>query len=335
MSFYKRSWAAIMIGLLTLFVSACGDSNDFNDISGQQGNNNGGQNLIFPGRYLGANNLDGGQTAVLDLTVNNNGQATGTVTVADPVVMQAIDIDPGVYNLTGSVNLTTGTFNLSGTFPGIGAFTIVGTLPVGNAQGNYVMTINGQTFAGLIQNANLGTPTPPNNGGGNDGDERLIFGGELLGFTFSPDGSYNGVNPPVDTDSLITGAVVINSDTQNVVNIIVSEVAGAQIRALTFGVITQNGEDLVVGETYPIITSQNETGSLISLSESTGTTVNRAWIGTTGTTGSVTIVALDANGVELDFNFSNVVPNTGVSGNTATGSFSTSGTVVADFAPGL
>lgn len=334
MTLNTRSWAALILGLLTLFVTSCGDSNGIDDISGQQGNP-GGPNLTFPGAYLGANNLDPGQTAVLDLDVATNGQATGFLNVRDTVAAQTIDINPADYPISGSVNLTTGTFNLTGSFPGLGAFTILGTLPVGNNLGTYVLTVNGRTFNGNIQNANLGVPNPPGGGGGG-GNQRLILGGEVLDFTFTPDGSYNGVEPPVDATSLIGGAVVTGSATQNLVTISLSEIEGSAVRGLVFGIVTQDGEALVVGETYPLVATNTETGSVLSLSESVGTTVTEAWVATTGTSaGSVTLVALDDNGVEVDFNFTNVIPNSAVANNTAAGTFDISGTVVADFAPTL
>lgn len=331
----KRTWAALLLGLLTLFVTACGDSNNFNDISGQQGNpGGGGGGLIYPGNYLGANNFNG-QTAVLNLIVNNNGQATATYTVSD-LLLQTIDINPGVYNLTGNVNLNTGTFNLSGTFPGVGPFTIAGTLPIGNNAASYVVTINGQTFNGTVQNASLGTPTPPANGG-NNGDTALFFGGELSSFTFTPAGGYNGFNPPVDSGSLITGSLTQNSDTNNEVLISIAEInlGTTETTALVFGVVTQDGEELEVGQTYDLVQSA-ETGALLSLSTSIGADISEAWVSTPGTsTGSVTVVAITAAGVELDFDFDNVVPNSEVAGNEATGSFSVSGTVFAEYGPGL
>ncbi len=332
----KHKWAALLLGLLTLFVTACGDSNDYTQVSGQQGNpNNGG--LIFPGNYLGANTFVG-QIGELDLTVNNNGQASGTYTVEDALLLQTIDINPGVYNVVGTVNLTTGAFNLSGTFPGLGNFTIVGTLPVGGNVASYTVTVNGQTFTGNIQAASQGVPTPPPNGGGNnDGDVALFFGGELSSFSFSPDGSYSGFNPPVDNGSLITGTITQNSDTNNQVLVTLSEInlGTTETTALVFGVITQDGEELVVGQTYDLIESE-ETGALLSLSTSIGTDISEAWVATPGTsTGTVTVVAITAAGVELDFDFDNVVPNSEVAGNEAAGSFSVSGTVFANYSPNL
>lgn len=335
----KHRWAAILLGLLTLFVSACGDSNDFNQVSGQQGNpnNGGGGNLVFVGDYLGANNFNG-QIGELDLTVNSNGQASGTYTVEDTLLLQTIDINPGVYNVAGSVNLTTGSFNLSGTFPGLGNFTIAGNLPVGGNVGSYTVTVNGQTFTGNIQAASQGVPTPPPNGGGNNnGDAALFFGGNLSNFSFNPGGGYNGFNPPVDNGSLISGTITQNSNTNNQVLITLSEInlATTETTALVFGVITQDGEELVVGQTYDLVDSV-ETGALLSLSTSIGSSISEAWVATPGTSsGTVTVVAITAAGVELDFDFDNVVPNSEVSGNQATGSFSVSGTVFANYAPTL
>ena len=330
MNLTKRKWAAVLIGLLTLLVSACGDSNN-EIIIGQNGNNN--QNPVLAGSYLGANTFIG-QTAVLSLNVANDGSAAGTLTVTDLLQAQSLNINPGAYNVTGSVNLNTGSFALSGSFPGVGPFSIAGTLPTGNNQGTYTLIVNGQTFNGRIQNSNLGTPTPPPINGGN-GESRLFASGVLSDFTFTPDNNYNGVNPPVDNGSTIGGALITGFDTENLVSITISEIEGNAVRSLVFGVVTQTG-DIEVGETYPLILSEDGDGSLLSLSESVGTTIEAAWITEPGTsTGSVTVVAIDEEGVELDFNFDNVIPNSEVANNTAQGSFDVSGTVVADFAPVL
>lgn len=378
----NRSLPVLLLGLFALFVAACGNSNDVNVVSGQQGN--AGQNpQPFVGRFLGANNLGGGQTAVLDFTAGNAGQATGTMTVAAANVQaQAVTIAPGVYDLTGTVDPTTGAFNFSGNFPGVGPFAISGQLGSGVAQGSYQVTVNGQTFSGVVQSASQGVPNPPSGAttgttgttstggttgttstggttgttstggttgttstggttggttGGGGGTQRLIQGGTLAPFTFSPDGAYNGVNPPVTGTSLISGAAVTGSSTDNTVSIAINETAvsaaGASIRALVVGVVTHNGEALVVGKSYPLATSSTASGALVSLSESTGTTVTRGWAPTSATTGSVTIVRLTDTQVELSFTFSSVGPNSAVSGNTAAGNFSTSGTVVGTLAP--
>lgn len=334
MSISKRHWGGLVLALLTLLVTACGDSNSFNSISGQPGNP-GPVAPVFPGSYLGAANLGALQTSVLDLDVANDGTATGTFTVSDrPVMAQAFTIANGIYNVVGQVDLAGGTFSLTGTIPGLGNFSITGTLPVGNALGSYVVTINGQTFNGNIQNSSLGVPTPPNQGGGNqDGDSRVLLGGVLSDFVFTPDGAYNGVNPPVGPTSIITGAVLTNSDAENLVTISISEPAGTQIRALVFGIVLQDGQQLQVGQSYTIVDSADRNGALLSLSESTGPTVDRGWVATQGSTGTVTILSLDDEGIEIAFDVQNVIPNTGVAGNPATGSFAVSGTVTADFAP--
>lgn len=327
---------AILLALATFFVSACGSSSndDLNQISGQQGNAGQG-NLSYVGRFLGANNLFNGQTSVLDLTTSTSGSATGTLTVSTvPVRGQGVTT-PGTYPVSGSVNLANGFFQVSGTITGVGPFAIEGTLPVGTAQGSYTLSINGQTFAGVIQNSNLGTPTPPNN---NNPTGDLITSGTLSSFIFAPDGSYNGVNPPVSNSDRFGGAVGtgqndINSATIAVTNSTVSGTT-VNLRAFVVSVNLPDGEELTVGETYPLA-GTNGRGAVISLSESTGTTVNRAWAPTASTTGSVTITSLTDTAIEMDFDFSNVGPNSEVANNTATGSFDTSGHLVGNFAARL
>lgn len=311
----KFSWKHALLGLcamsLSLSVTGCGSDN-----SGIQQALN-----PFAGNYAGNVPLDGNRLGKLALVVDAAGNAAGTFQVQDVMPRQVL-ITPGVYNVLGFVDPATGQFRLSGNVPGIGDFVIEGTLP----NGLVVLTIDGQTYSGTLQPGTVNNNTNNNNGG----TARLVIGGSVPAFTFTPNGSYNGVNPPVDTGSMVGGAVQNSSPDVNSITLSLSETTlngvTPVIRALAVGI--RSPQTLVVGQSYPLLTGQAQEGSFISLSESEGQTVTQAWAPDAQTTGQVTLVRLTDSEVELQFQFSDVGLNSEVQGNTAAGRFSTSGTIV-------
>ncbi len=329
MKFQQSSLSRLASYLLVLsvafFVSACGDSNIDEFVVNNPGN------PALAGRYLGANDLSGGQTANLDLTVTSNGSANGTWTVINPVTAQTINA--GSYPVSGAVNLATGTFSLSGTIPGIGNFSIAGTLPTAGNVASYSVNINGQTFAGVIQPAAQGQPNPPSGGGGG-GNSQLIQGGTLSNFVFTPDNNYNGDNPPIDAQSNISGAVGEGADGSESASIVISDIFltnPVQTRTFAISIVVPDGEDLQVGTTYPLA-DNNGRGVVIALTDSEGVEAVEGWSLTASTTGSATITALNDDNITIEFTFSNVGPNSEIANNPATGTFNTSGTVVGNFA---
>ncbi len=321
---------SLVISVLAVLTVACGSSNDdFTQVSGQQGGPIGGSNFV--GQFLGANNLPNNQTADLSFTVNNNGGATGTLSTNAAIVTQAVQV--GDFPVTGQVNLNSGTFTLTGNIPSSGNFTITGVLPVGNNQGTYQLVINGQTFQGVVQPANLGAPNAPgNNTPPPEEDGRLISGGTVSNFVFTPGNGYNGPTQPVDADSTIAGAVGTGEDGQESVTIGLTEVIvegqTATIRALVITIVDE--DELVEGQAYPLSTD-GKNGSVISLSDSTGSTVTAGWSIVDGTTGQATITNIGENSITVQFQFTNVGPNSEVDPNDAEGEFSTSGTITGNF----
>jgi len=320
---------SLLITLVTVFTVACGSSSDDFVINGNNGGNGGG-NAGFTGQYLGANNLSNGQTGTLDFTVDSNGLGSGNF-VAGAVSPQTIDISAGTYAVSGQVNLTTGAFSLTGSVPNVGPFTIVGTIPTGTNQANYQFTINGQTFQGVLQAASQGQPNPP--ASGNEG--RLISGGTLANFLFQPDGSYNGVNPPVTGSSLISGAVGEGVNGKKSATVLLSETQivgqSAIVRSLAITIVAADGNELVVGQTYPLASSADGDGVVIALSESEGDNVTEGWSLTPSTTGQAIITDLNDNSITIDFTFNSVGPNSEIENNPAVGTFSTSGLITGNF----
>lgn len=316
--FLRRAVSAALLTSLALFSAACGGSGG--DTSGF----NNPQSNPFQGRFSGSGGLSNGQSGTLNLTVGADGLATGTYVVRNaPVAMLAnFSVATGAYSVSGSVDPNTGAFTVSGSVPDFGTFSITGFVPLGSGLGNYVVTINGQTFTGSIG------PSGANSGGGsNTGTTRPILSGSLSSFIFTPGGSFNGVNPPV-SNPLVTGEITTGTNDNNHLVLALAQTGSpiTNIRALGF-IVTTHGNPLTTG-TYNILQNASDTGFTVSLSDTTGTTINQAWAQTAGTTGTFTITSLTDTQVEADFNVSNVGINSQQPGSAA-GTFSTSGHIQA------
>lgn len=326
----SRLATALSVALLALFVVACGNSSDTVSVGTNNGGFGNGNQNNFVGSYLGANDLNGGQTSDLSLNVDAGGSATGQLTVNQPT---AQTITPGTYAVGGTVSLTTGTFQLVGEIPGLGSFSIAGTLPTGNNLSTYTITIDGQTYQGNIQNADLGTPNTPNN---TPGESNLISGGTLSNFNFNPDGTYNGVNPPITGQAIISGAVGEGQGGVEAATLVLTETVLQGdipvIRTFIVSIVVPDGQDLQVGQAYSVADSPDGPGAVIALTEAVGTQANSGWSIIPGTTGQATITALDSNSITVDFDFNTVGPNSEIQNNQAEGIFNTSGLIVGNFA---
>ncbi len=323
----------ILIALMfALVFVGCGDSGDDDLNFGGQGLNPANQ-VPFTGQFLGASNVTANQVGQLSLSVSPAGNATGNLNVG--LVNPQTTAPVGNYPVSGDVNLVTGAFTVTGTVPGLGTFTITGNL----GTGTYTFTLNGQTFAGVIRPASQGQPNPPNNGGtppGDQGGGRLISGGALTNFVFTPANGYNGSNPPVTTNSIISGALGTGQTGQTSLSFVLTEVSvGPPLVTRTFAitVVDPNGNPIEAGDTFPLASSDGERGAVLALTDSEGTTATGGWSLVAGTTGQVEIVSLDDNSVTINFTFSGLGPNSEINQNPAQGTFDTSGTLRGNFAP--
>jgi hypothetical protein len=321
---FKQYRGVLLLAFSLLFFVSCGDSSEELVVTNTQ-------NQQF--RYLGANSFDNGQNGTLDFTVFGNGSASGTMQVAADVNPQTVGT-PGTYPVNGTASLASNTFTLSGTIPGLGDFIIVGTLPQGNAQTNYVITFrNNAAFQGVLQSAALGVPAIPGNGG----DSQLISGGTVNNLEFQFSNDYNGDNPPVDTQSVISGAFGEGQDGQQSLTITLSETVAVgpptQINLLTVTMVDPSGADLVVNQAYPVAVNDTDASSVATLSEVVGADTEKSWV-TLGqtTTGTATITALSDTQVTVEFNFDNLQVNSEVADNMATGTFDLIGSITGNFA---
>ncbi|MBN9418672.1 MAG: hypothetical protein J0I12_24690 [Candidatus Eremiobacteraeota bacterium] len=319
---WRRVCTAALLTSLAFFTAACG-SDDTNTYSGF----NQGQANRFLGNFAGRGALSSGQTGTLNLSVGANGQATGTFVVTNPAVqaLANFSVATGSYSISGTVDQNTGAFTLTGTVPDFGTFTITGVLTQSGTVGSYAITLNGQTFTGSIQ---PGTTPPSNTNPTGNGTTKPIASGSLTGFSFTGSG-FNGVNPPL-TSPIVSGELTTGTTDNNHLTIALAQTGSSitNFRTLSFVVIT-HGSALTTG-TYNILQNSSDNGFSVSLSDTTGTTINSAWAQTSGTTGTFTITSLTDSRVEADFNVSNVGPNS-VTPGSAVGTFNASGHVVGNF----
>lgn len=131
----------------------------------------------FIGRFVSQVALDDGNTGSLDMSVGSDGQASGTLVISDQSgALQLASVDSarssaaggaavaGV-SLTGSVNLATGAFSITGSYVDTQGHTIPitvsGVLPVQlSGSGTATFQIGASSFNSSITNASAPPPTP-------------------------------------------------------------------------------------------------------------------------------------------------------------------------------
>jgi len=137
----------------------------------------------------------------------------------------------------------------------------------------------------------------------------VVSNGVITSLVFTPGGTYNGTNPPVTTASVVSGSLNIDSETNN--NLDLSLTEGA--RTLHFGLAT-GADALVTGQLYDFTQ-----GAFVDLLDDALT-----WRQTALSSGGLTIVNLSDSSIEVDFNFMQVQPVLGQ------GTFDISGHLTAD-----
>jgi len=182
----------------------------------------------FTGQYTGRVDVGDGETATIHLQVDPNGQATGTLSVAAAgfAARPALVLDIPLLNLTGTVDLDTGAYHLTGTVVGQSGdvpVDISGSLPDRiSGAGTLQLDIGSDTFVGTVVNGDgvptptrtqpVTTPTPTATGTpGSLPTEKPGCEGGVVQATF---GNANGTNSYVD----LSGEVVFGPANGNVVN---------------------------------------------------------------------------------------------------------------------
>ena len=143
----------------------------------------------------------------------------------------------------------------------------------------------------------------------------LISNGSITSLVFTPDGTYNGTNPPVTTGSTVAGSVNVDSLDNNNLDLTLSEGS----RTLRLGVAT-GADPLTTGLLYDL-----GLGAFLNLEDLS--IDNRTWSANGPSTGGLTIVNLSDNWIEVDFSFTQVQPELGQ------GNFDISGHLTADLTP--
>lgn len=142
----------------------------------------------FAGHYRSTVTLDGGRTGTMDLTVQPNGTATGELVISDGGTAAAGSGSAGAVvanvSLSGSVNLDTGEFSITGSYLDAHGQTVpinvAGTLPfqIGGA-GTVNFQIGPNGFTGSIVAAAAGTPTPTPTGTPIPGTTHVVKVGQV------------------------------------------------------------------------------------------------------------------------------------------------------------
>lgn len=120
----------------------------------------------FTGRYTGHADVGDGESATIQFQVNSDGQATGTLSVATGSAFgqrSAIRLEIPLVNLTGSVDLDSGAYHLTGSVSGPEGpvpIDVSGVLPDRAAGvGTLALEIGSEAFTGMVASGN-GLPTP-------------------------------------------------------------------------------------------------------------------------------------------------------------------------------
>ena len=171
-----------------------------------------------------------------------------------------------------------------------------------------------------------------------------ITGGVITNFLFTAGPGYNGVVPPVDTNSTLEGDMVNEAEADNQLNLRLSQTTpsgppGAPIvnvRKLAFGILSRS-TPLEAGQVFQLIANPEDPGAYVTLVDATTQsgveTIHQTWTHTAASNGTLTVTDLSDSQVELDFTLQNIQPNLNL-GN-AQGTFTVTGHLQADLSEGV
>jgi hypothetical protein len=175
-------------------------------------------------------------------------------------------------------------------------------------------------------------------GTGNGTSNRLISGG-TYSYTITPDAGFNGATVPVGNDGIVGGVYSSNS-TSSTLAIQTAAVTLSQLvqtRSLVIGIVDSTGP-LQAGHTYPVVATEGQPGSFFSnaLAEAPIGAVGVVkfnWVTAAAATGNATVTSLNNVGINVTYEYGNLVPNPAVANNQSTGNMSISGQFSGTFGP--
>lgn len=123
----------------------------------------------FAGEFFGTVNLNAGRSATIELDAGADGQASALVTISEPATAFSRLLGAGggavvSVTISGSLNLDTGAYTLSGSYVEGGTthnINLSGNLPLqAAAQGTLNFQLDTTNFTGAIARGNGASPTP-------------------------------------------------------------------------------------------------------------------------------------------------------------------------------
>lgn len=280
----------------------------------------------FPGEYFATVTLDDGQAATMALAVAESGLASATVTIFEVEALVAEEVPGGTggaagvlhsLELTGTVNLDTGEYSLSGSYldPVLGTVpvSVEGTLPLPHRGGGSVTFTLGQgSYPGSIVPGEGPSPTPASTATPTATPTRTSAPATATATKGVPTPApgcgggfavlqFSAVSPDVNANQPLTSLEVTKGDgnitNMNSVNMHTFGGALAKCPVEVYGVsrvakfsFTLFGASIVPGTTVELGKSQ----TLLEYYEATAAPSNQGWKATSGT---LTIDAIDGNQV--------------------------------------
>ncbi|MBI1816712.1 MAG: hypothetical protein HYR72_17170 [Deltaproteobacteria bacterium] len=163
----------VNIALGSILVTQCNqfDSNNDQSVTVEElvlAVNNALGTCPFTGQFYGTVALANGQTGIINLVAQGNGQVTGTMTIRSAASASLFDQGNAaaviaIVSLSGSVDLDNGTFSIDGSFTdGDGTHNVHlgGTFPGLHGGGSLSVNLDGTVFTGSIVTGDGSTPTP-------------------------------------------------------------------------------------------------------------------------------------------------------------------------------
>jgi hypothetical protein len=313
------------------------------------------------GTFFGTVDLNGGQSATMDMTVAVNGAAVGDVEIQAGSGLAAALAAPGgggagigllqSFTLSGSVNLETGAYTLNGSFVDENQQTVAvqasGILPIATgASGTFNFRLGPETFAGSIVEGG-GSPTPTRSTTSPTQTPTPTVGEPTPTSGIpTPAPGCGGAYAQVDISAKSADANLEESATSyeltkgggnlvlfnqaifgtNVAKCPVEDFGVARVIEVAFYAA---GPDIAPGQTYPL--NEGTPGALVPNSflyrEGTAAPSLKTWMAESGT---VTIDAVDGNRVSLHLTARMVPGGVFPFGPPAMGSFTVNATVTAE-----